>query len=149
MINLGKYNRLKVIEKEAQGFYLEGNETWGDILLPNKYVPEGLQIGDEIDVFVYFDSEDLIIATTQRPYATVGEFSSLKVSSVESIGVFLDWGLEKELFVPFREKLFEMQPGQNYVVYIYIDSSDRIAASTRIAKYASKEPPPFKEHQQV
>lgn len=149
MINIGKFNKLKVIREEAHGFYLEGDETWDDILLPNKYAPDDLEIDDEIEVFVYFDSDDLIIATTLKPYATVGEFAALEVSAVDSVGVFLDWGLEKELFVPFREKLFEMLPGKKYVVYIYIDSSGRIAASTRIAKHASKITPPFKERQKV
>jgi len=143
MIEIGKFNKLQVIRQVSHGFYLEGDKEWDDILLPNKYAPENLKVGDEIEVFIYFDSEDRIIATTQRPYATVGEFASLEVSSVENIGVFLDWGLEKDLFVPFREKLFEMLPGQSYAVYIYIDSSNRIAASTRIKKYIDASPAPF------
>ncbi len=149
MLNIGKFNLLEVIKKEEHGFYLEGGDHWGNILLPNKYVPEGLKVGDEINVFVYLDSKDIVIATTQRPYAMVGEFASLEVSSVEEMGVFLDWGLEKELFVPFREQIFEMLPGRKYVVYVYIDSSYRIAASTRINNYTSTEKPPFRDFQKV
>ncbi len=150
MIKIGKYNTLEVVKKLEHGFYLGGDDKWGDILLPNKFAPEDLKINDSIKVFLYLDSDDIIIATTETPYATVGQFASLEVSSIENFGLFLDWGLDKELFLPFREKLFDMEIGKKYVVYIYVDSSDRIAASTRIAKYArNKFPIPFKEHQKV
>ena len=150
MLKIGKFNKLKVLKEMPQGFYLDGDEEWESILLPHAYAPENLKINDEINVFIYFDSKDIIVATTQIPYATVGEFASLEVSSVESVGVFLDWGLDKELMVPFREKLFEMTPGKKYVVYIYVDSSGRIAASTRIAKYATNNKPiPYTKHQKV
>ena len=104
MVNIGNYNTLQVLRVVDFGVYLDGGEK-GDILLPLRYVPQNYKIGDEIDVFVYYDSEDRIIATTERPYALVGEFAVLKVNSVNSVGVFLDWGLaSKELLVPFREQ---------------------------------------------
>ena len=92
MVNIGNYNTLQVLRAVDFGVYLDGGEK-GDILLPLRYVPQNYKIGDEIDVFVYYDSEDRIIATTERPYALVGEFAVLKVNSVNSIGVFLDWDL--------------------------------------------------------
>ena len=92
MVNIGNYNTLQVLRAVDFGVYLDGGEK-GDILLPLRYVPQNYKIGDEIDVFVYYDSEDRIIATTERPYALVGEFAVLKVNSVNSVGVFLDWGL--------------------------------------------------------
>lgn len=149
MVKLGKFNKLTVNKQVEYGFYLQGDAHWGDILLPKKYVPKGLKLNDEIEVFVYIDSEDTIVATTQKPYATVGEFAVLKVKSVENIGVFLDWGLEKDLFVPYREMLYDMHPGQSYIVYIYVDSSERIAASTRVVKFIDKSPAPFSEGQKV
>lgn len=149
MIDIGKINNLEVIKQEKHGFYLKGDEPFGNILLPNKNAPKNLKINDKLDVFIYFDSEDTIIATSKKPLALVGEFASLKVSSIEDFGVFLDWGLEKELFVPHREQLFKMMPGQSYVVYVYVDSSQRIAASTRIAKFIDKSPPPYREGDQV
>lgn len=149
MIEIGKSNRLKAIERANHGFYLMGDEQWGDILLPNKYVPEGLQVDDEIDVFIYFDSEDIIIATTLEPLAMVGEFAKLEVVSKEEHGIFLDWGLEKDLFVPFREQIFEMLPGKKYVVFVYIDSSQRIAASTRLTKFIDKSRPPYSPWDEV
>ncbi|MBT4763184.1 MAG: GntR family transcriptional regulator [Bdellovibrionaceae bacterium] len=149
MIKLGKFNTLKVLRREEQGFYLEGDEEWGNILLPNKYIPEGLEIDQDIEVFIYFDSEDIIIATTKKPLATVGEFASLKVAQAAEFGIFLDWGLEKDLFVPFREQIFKMEVGQSYVVHIYVDSSNRISASTRLNKYLGRSLAQFKEGQPV
>ena len=149
MIKIGKYNTLEVVKKTPQGFYLKGDEEWDDILLPNKFVPEGLEVGEDIEVFIHFDSKDLIVATTQRPYGVVGEFALLKVSSVEEFGVFLDWGLDKELFVPFREQLFKMKEGHSYAVYIYTDNSDRLAASTRISQFVDKSKPLYEVGEEV
>lgn len=134
-------NKLKVVRAVEHGFYLEGDEEWEDILLPRQLVKGELKIGDEVDVFVHFDSEDRIVATPQVPYAQVGDFASLRVSKVEEFGTFLDWGLDKELFVPFREQLFKMVPDQFCAVYIYIDKSERIAASTRLAKFIDTQKP--------
>ena len=135
MLKLGQSNLLKVLKKEAQGFYLDGGEEWGTILLPNKNAPKGTKIGDDVDVFIYFDSEDIIIATAKKPIAEVGDFATLKVITENNIGVFLDWGIDKDLFVPFREQIFKMEPGKSYVVYIYVDSSSRLAATTRLNKH--------------
>ncbi len=149
MVHLGKYNSLRVLKQESHGFYLVGDEKYQEIFLPNKYAPKNLIVDDELEVFVYLDSEDRIIATTLRPLATVGEFATLEVTSNEGFGVFLNWGLEKDLFVPFREQLFDMHKGQSYVVYLYIDSSGRISASTRINKFIQTTAPAFSEGDQV
>lgn len=135
MIKIGKMNTLKVLRKVDHGFYLQGDEEWEDILLPRRLAPDSLAINDDIEVFVHFDSNDMICATPQVPYAMVGDFAALEVSKVEEFGVFLDWGLDKELFVPFKEQLFKLEPGQVCAVYIYQDKSDRIAASTRLKKH--------------
>ena len=112
MINLGDYNRLKVVKLLDFGAYLDGGREWGEILLPREYVPRDISIGDEIEVFVYFDSEDRIVATTERPYAKVGDFASLKVAAVNDYGVFLDWGLRKDLLLPYREQRGEPSVGK-------------------------------------
>ncbi len=135
MLKLGQTNVLDVVKKESHGYYLDGGENWGTILLPNKVCPENIQVGSQISAFIYFDSEDTIIATTKKPFAQVGDFCSLKVIDKNDIGVFLDWGLDKDLFVPHREQIFDMEVGKKYVVYTYIDSSQRIAATTRINKH--------------
>ncbi len=149
MADIGKINRLKVLRRAEQGFYLEG-EGNNDILLPNAYIPENCEIDDEIDVFIYRDSEDRIIATTQTPFAKVGEFACLKVVAVTRIGAFMDWGLMKDLMVPHREQKYKMTNGQSYVVYVYLDEdSDRIAASSKIEKYLDKQPIQYAEGQEV
>lgn len=144
MSETGKYNKLRIIKEVEFGMYLDGGEN-GEILLPRKYMPQGAKPGEEIDVFLYLDSEDRIIATTLRPYATVGEFAYLRVASVNNIGAFLDWGLPKELLVPFREQRVRMQPDKRYMVYIYHDiESGRIAASAKIEKYLGNVKPGYK-----
>lgn len=144
MAQIGKYNRLKIVKEVDFGVYLDGGEN-GEILLPRKYVPRDARPGDEAEVFLYLDSEDRIIATTLRPYATVGEFAFLRVSAVNSIGAFLDWGLPKDLLVPFREQRVRMQPGKSYMVYIYYDiESGRIAASAKTEKYLGNIRPSYR-----
>lgn len=103
MAEMGKLNTLEVLRATDHGMYLQG-ENSNDILLPNKYVPENLKPGDEIEVFIYRDSEDRIIATTLTPKGMVGDFAFLEVVAVNRVGAFLDWGLEKDLFVPFKEQ---------------------------------------------
>lgn len=150
MVNIGKYNTLKVNRMVDFGAYLSAdNET--EILLPAKFVPEDCQIGDEIEVFVYNDSEDRLIATTQKPYATVGQFAFLQVNQVNRIGAFLDWGLEaKELLVPFSEQKVKMVGGGVYLVYIYLDNaSQRVVASAKIEKFLGNVMPQYKIGQQV
>jgi predicted RNA-binding protein (virulence factor B family) len=116
-IALGKYNNLEVIKELEFGMYLDGGDE--EILIPRSYIPEGTKIGDFIDVFLYRDSEDRLIATTMKPFAQVGEFAYLTVKDVNQLGVFLDWGLVKDLLVPFGEQSHKMAVGRKYLVYIY------------------------------
>ena len=138
MLGLGKFNDLKVIKKVDFGVYLKSDDL--EILLPLKYVPEGLRQGEVINVFIYKDSEDRLIATTLKPYAIVDEFAYLRVKQVNQTGAFLDWGIEKDLLVPFREQGKKMEEGKRYMVRIYLDqSTQRIAASAQINKFIEKE----------
>jgi hypothetical protein len=149
MPSVGKYNNLIVVKELDFGVYLDGSEL-GEILLPRHYVPDNCKTGDEIEVFLYFDSEDRIIATTEKPFATVGEFALLRVKSVDQYGAFLDWGLMKDLLVPFREQKTNMAVGRSYIVYVYYDqSSNRIAASAKLEKYLDGEPSNYEVGQQV
>ncbi len=134
-IALGKWNKLKVLREVEFGVFLEGDLS-GDILLPKRYVPENCQIDDILDVFIYLDSEDRVIATTDVPHASVGEFAYLKVVAVNSVGAFLDWGLPKDILVPFSEQAQNMVQGRSYIVYLYVDQrTDRIVASTKVDKF--------------
>ena len=149
MVELGKMNTLTVLKRLDFGIYLDGGGL-DEILLPRRYVPEGCNVGDKLDVFVYLDSEDMLIATTETPKAMVGECAFLKVVEVNRVGTFLDWGLPKDLLVPFGEQLKPMQVGQSYVVYLYIDpASERITASTKLDKFLGDTSPYYKEQQQV
>jgi len=140
MAQIGKYNVLKVNRKVDFGFYLDGGDS-GEILLPARYAPNNCKIGDTVDVFIYYDSEDRIIATTEKPLATVGQFAYLKVVEVNAFGAFLNWGLPKDLLVPFREQKQKMEEGKSYVVFIYIDGdTDRIAASAKLEQFLNHEP---------
>ncbi len=133
MIQIGRMNRLTVLREVDFGLYLKGDSTWGDILLPARYVPEDIEIGDTLDVFIYFDSEDRIIATTEEPKTMVGGFAILQVVAVTPDGAFLDWGLPKDLLVPLGEQQVKMKTGQRYLVAVYVDEvSDRIVASSRL-----------------
>lgn len=141
-LQLGKFNTLTVARRAEQGLYLSGGPE--DILLPNRYVPEGIGIGDEIDVFVYLDNEERLIATTEHPYAEVGDFAWLEVAWVNQFGAFLDWGLMKDLFVPFREQKMKMQKGRSYLVHIHLDPETyRIMASAKVERYLSSDYPPY------
>lgn len=138
MASIGKLNYLQIIQKAPQGVYLDA-KPFGKVLLPKKYLPNGFDVDDWLDVFIYYDSEDRLIATTLKPFATVGQFAYLKVKDVNSTGAFLDWGLEKDLLVPFGEQIGRMVKGHSYTVYIYVDNqSRRIAASSKIDKYLSE-----------
>lgn len=148
-IELGRMNRLTVVKAVDFGLYLDGGRE-GEILLPSRYVPENTQIGDEIDVFLYLDSEERLIATTEHPKAMVGDFAYLQVAWVNNFGAFLDWGLMKDLFVPFREQKMKMLKGQSYIVHLHIDEeSYRIMASAKVERYLSKDMPPYKEGDEV
>lgn len=139
MIKMGDYNDLEVIEQVDFGIYLGTPEE--KVLLPKKHVPEGTQVSDTLRVFIYRDSSDRIIATTLTPKAKVGEFACLEVKQINNQGAFLDWGLEKDLFVPFREQKIKMTEGSSYVVWIYVDDkTGRITATTRIGSYFNLKP---------
>ena len=149
MANIGKLNTLLVMREAEQGLYLDGDNL-GDILIPKRYVPEGTNVDDEIEVFIYTDSEDRIIATTEKPYAMVGQFGAMKVVHVNKFGAFLDWGLMKDLFVPFREQKMKMLEGNTYVVFVYLDlDSDRIAGSAKLDQFLDETPPPFEQGEEV
>lgn len=136
MIILGDYNTLTVDHEAEQGVYLKGDEQTGDILLPRRYVPEGLSIGSSIEVFIYLDQEERIIATTETPLATVGQFAYLEVAWINKYGAFLKWGLLKDLFCPFREQKQRMEQGKSYIVYVKEDeASHRLMATAKVEKY--------------
>lgn len=144
-IQIGKMNRLTVVRAVDFGLYLDGGEVSGDILLPSRYVPEGTQVGDELDVFIYLDQEERLIATTERPLAEVGDFSWLEVAWVNNFGAFLSWGPMKDLFVPFREQKMKMQKGNRYIVHVHLDpESHRIMASAKVEKYLSHDFPHYR-----
>lgn len=130
MIEIGKYNTLEVVKYTPIGFYLgDGSE---EILLPKRYVPEKAKIGDKLKVFVYLDSENRPIATTLNPFATVDEFAFLRVKEINQHGAFFDWGIDKDVFAPYSEQTEELEQGNKYLVFIYIDErSGRIAASLK------------------
>ncbi len=148
-IALGRYNTLRITRKVDFGVYLNGGAD-GDILMPQKYVPINAEIGDEVDVFVYADSEDRLVATTEKPLATVGQFAYLKVTNVTRFGAFLDWGLTKDLLVPYGEQRSRMQVGESYIVYIYVDANTRrIAASEKTGKYLDNIAPRYEPGEEV
>ena len=139
MAQVGRFNKLEVIKEVDFGVYLDGGEL-DSILLPQRYVPEGCELGDWVGVFLYFDSEDLLIATTETPRVEVGRCEMLKVIDINNAGAFMDWGLPKDLLVPYSEQLKPMEVGYSYVVYVFHDqNSDRIAASTRLQDYLAEE----------
>ena len=142
-IKLGKYNQLEVVKQVDFGVYLNGGDD-GEILLPTRYVPEGCKPGDMLNVFIYLDNEERLIATTLQPKVQVGEFACLEVAWVNEYGAFLDWGLMKDLFVPFREQKMKMLKGHKYVVHAHVDEdSYRIMASAKVERYLSKEKPQY------
>jgi len=150
MASIGKINRLRLVRHATPGAYLDGEEL-GEILLPRRYVPPGATPGDQLEVFVHRDSEDRLVATTETPLATVGDFACLKVLSVNpQIGAFLDWGLAKDLLLPFREQTSPLSPGQRVVVYVYLDpKTDRIVATARLKRYLLRTHPPYQAGQSV
>ena len=146
---LGKTHRLKINRFVDFGCYVDGNNL-GEILVPKRYVPADKQEGDIIEVFVHTDSEDRIIATDEKPYIEVGQFASLKVVAVNQFGAFMDWGLMKDLFVPFIEQQTKMDVDRMYVVFAYVDStSDRIAASSRLEQFMALGPANYELGEEV
>ena len=138
MIKLGDYNTLRIVKRVDFGLYLDGGDD-GEILLPARYVPEGFSIGDKIEVFLYLDQDERIIATTLRPLAKVGEFAWLECAWTNEYGAFLNWGLMKDLFCPFREQKQRMQKGQRYYVYVMEDEkTHRLMATAKVERYQKK-----------
>lgn len=149
MAKIGRKNLLEVVKIAPHGAYLQGG--WlGEILLPKRFVPEDCEVGDPIDVFIYLDSEDRYIATTQRPRAQVGEVAFLPVVAVNNVGAFLDWGLPKDLLVPFNEQKSDMEVGKSYLVYLYTDDeTHRIAASAKLNHFIERHPEHYEKGQEV
>jgi predicted RNA-binding protein (virulence factor B family) len=142
-IKLGKFNQMEVVKLVDFGLYLDGGDA-GEILLPTRYVPQDCKVGDVLNVFLYLDSEERLVATTLTPLVQVGQFAYLKVNWVNQFGAFLDWGLMKDLFVPFSEQKMKMQVDKKYIVYAHIDEeSFRIVATAKVDKYLSQETPEY------
>lgn len=149
MVKIGKYNTLSVVKYVDFGVYLDGGDGL-EILLPTRYVPDKLNVGDDIEVFIYKDSEDRIIATTEHPYAQVGEFAYLQVNQVNQAGAFLDWGLPKDLLVPYSQQRSKMRQDGIYLVYVYLDdATKRIVATAKIEKYLDNVLPEYKQGEKV
>jgi predicted RNA-binding protein (virulence factor B family) len=145
MANLGHFNTLTIVRQAPPGLYLDGG-THGEILLPRRYIPPGAKPGDALEVFVYRDSEDRLVATTETPLATVGQCAYLRVVSVKpGVGAFLSWGLEKDLLLPLREQTREVRPLDWVVVHIALDpKSDRIVATARLSRWLDLTPPTYR-----
>jgi uncharacterized protein len=150
MAAIGKRNTLGIVRAAPPGLYLDGGEL-GEILLPGKLIPKNVQPKDLLDVFIYLDSEDRLVATTETPLAEVGEFAALKVIGINrNVGAFLDWGLSKDLLLPFREQDKPLRIGQRVAVYIYLDpQSTRIVASARLGRHLSREEPLYRPNHPV
>ncbi len=134
MIKIGEYNELEVIKQLDFGIYLRADDA--EILMPTKWVPAGTQIGDMLNVFIFRDSDDRLIATTVTPFATANTFAYLEVKQANNFGAFLDWGMDKDLLVPFREQPVKMEQGRSYVVYVYVDeTTNRLVASVKLTRY--------------
>ncbi|NPA36871.1 MAG: GntR family transcriptional regulator [Chlorobi bacterium] len=150
MVEIGKFNTLRVVKEVDFGIYLDGGEEYGEILMPARYVPENVEPDDELEVFIYNDSEDRVIATTEKPYAKVGDFKFLKVKAVNRTGAFFDWGLPKDLLVPFREQRAKMTEGRTYLVHVYLDTdTDRVVASAKIDKFLDNILPEYESGEEV
>lgn len=148
-IKLGDYNRLTVVKSVDFGLYLDGGDE-GEILLPSRYVPKGARIGDELDVFIYLDQDERLVATTQQPFAKVGDFACLEVSWINEYGAFLNWGLMKDLFCPFREQKKRMELGKAYIVYVMVDEdSYRMMATAKVDRYLDTARPEYKHGDEV
>jgi predicted RNA-binding protein (virulence factor B family) len=149
MVEIGKINTLEVVRETDNGLYLDGREL-GEILMPKKFITEEVRNLGWADVFVYTDSEDRLVATSEKPYAMVGEFAFLKVVATSNFGAFLDWGLPKDLLVPFREQKAKMVEGGIYLVYLFLDLlTNRVAASAKLDKYLDNTPPEYKTGDEV
>ena len=145
----GKLNTLNITKVVDFGVYLDGGQH-GEILLPMKWVPEGTKPSDSLEVFVYFDSEDRLIATTQKPLAQVGEFTLLRAKAVNTVGAFMDWGLDKDLLVPYREQKARMVVDKFYLVYVFADpKSGRLAGSAKLEQFLDEDTTELEPGQEV
>lgn len=139
MLNIGKYNTLRITKKVDFGLYLDG-ANYGEILLPRRYAPTECEVGDELEVFIYLDSEDRLIATTEKPKAIAGELAYLKIVAINKVGAFADWGLMKDLLIPFSEQDKPMIVGRSYVVAVFFDEqTETIAGSTKLRWFLEEE----------
>ena len=135
MIKIGEYNTLEILRDTDPGLFL-GDEEGNEVLLPNRYVPEAFEIGENLEVFVYLDNDERPVAVTDKPYITVGDFALLRCNQVTKFGAFLDWGMVKELFCPFKEQAFKMKKGGWYLVYCYLDEdTNRLVASSKTNRF--------------
>ncbi|MGG5488373.1 MULTISPECIES: S1 RNA-binding domain-containing protein [Flavobacteriaceae] len=135
MINIGEYNTLEILRETDPGLFL-GDDEGNEVLLPNRYVPESFEIEDKLEVFVYLDNEERLVAVTDKPYIKKGDFAVLRCNQVTKFGAFLDWGMVKELFCPFKEQAFKMRTGGWYLVYCYLDEeTERLVASSKTNRF--------------
>ncbi|MFW1367137.1 S1 RNA-binding domain-containing protein [Vibrio parahaemolyticus] len=150
MIKIGQINSLEVIKKADFGVFLDGDD-YGSVLLPNKHVPEGTELGDHIEVFLYFDSESQLAATIDKPIAQVGEWGLMKIEGINQTGAFVNWGIkEKDLLIPFSEQRARFTAGQNILVYVYTDkASGRIVGTTKFNKWLDKTPVNYEVNEEV
>lgn len=149
MLEIGKYHTLEIDRDREPGLYLK-NENGDEVLLPNKYVPSEFEIGDKLEVFVYLDHQERPVATNIRPFATANSFAFLKCAATSEVGAFLDWGLEKHLFVPFKEQVNKMRKGLSYLVYVEVDEkSGRMVASSKTNKFLSNKLVVLEPYQEV
>lgn len=149
MVEIGKYNRLSIVKILDFGAYLDGGDGL-EILLPKRYLPNQAAIGDDIEVFIYHDNEGRLIATTAKPYATVGEFQFMEVKDVNDAGAFLDWGIMKDLLVPFREQKMSMRVGKWYLVYVRLDHlTRRVMASAKVDRFLNNVPANYEQNEEV
>ena len=149
MAKIGERASLRILHEKSFGLFLDGGDL-GEILLPHREIPRGSSIGEFLDVFLYNDSEDRPVATVISPKVMPGQFGRLKCVAVTGVGAFLDWGLPKDLLVPFREQKVRMEVGKNYIVHVHVDEqTHRIIATTRIARFMDLTPPDFRLEQEV
>ncbi len=148
MAQVGQVNRLKIIKTVEFGLYVDAGSL-GEVLLPARYVPDMVEVGQNIEVFIYLDSQDRLVATTDKPLASVGEVAYLRVNQVNRTGAFMDWGMPKDLMVPFAEQRVPMEEGRSYCVFLYIDNTGRVAASSKLSQYLHEKNGDFKSGQEV
>ena len=149
MIQIGEYHTLEILRESEQGLYL-ADEEGNEVLLPNRYVPEEYKIWEKIEVFVYLDNDERLVAVTDKPYIKKGDFALLRCNAVTDHGAFLDWGMVKELFCPFREQAFKMKKGGWYLVYCFLDEkSNRLVASSKTLQFLDNSELNVKEFDEV